>query len=325
MTKEEFIKRLSRVPQKYEYFTTISYQMKYDIYEFFKDMNLNCIEIGCNRGYTTSTLTPIFNKVVGVDISEEFVEHAKLFNVDAKQLEFEILNETNKWEDVQKKYPGVFDVALIDSEHTYDGCKRDIQNAIQLGCKYLIFDDVSIYDDIKKCLDEFIKDPQGNEIEFVKPIGINWNTYRLPELSMTIIPIRIDNINFSFHSGKYESFIWMLKDERDIELNEGVEWRKCFDPMNTKISVVKNYADIVNGHVETQVFIKTPNVCQTIYMNEDRFFILNGLRKPSIEEHTFIPFPAHRFPMTVLNSMMDIHRLSDDDGKMYEGCIIKLK
>ena len=96
MKKKDFLKKLSEVPQKYEDFGTISYQMKLDIFKNFIKKNYSCIEIGCYRGYTTDMFSDIFKNVLALDNSEESLQYARNINRSNNNVTFEKIDLYNQ-------------------------------------------------------------------------------------------------------------------------------------------------------------------------------------------------------------------------------------
>jgi hypothetical protein len=63
------------------------------------------------------------------------------------------------------------DVILIDSKHTYDGVKIDVERALKLkssGKKFFILDDYRLCPEIRRCVNEFT---HLNILKFEKGIG----------------------------------------------------------------------------------------------------------------------------------------------------------
>ena len=149
---------------------TCSYQMRYDIYDFFKDKtNFKIAEIGSYKGYSTKILSQIFSKVYAVDNNIEWTNLNKIYNKDATNIEYIILDiYKNKWTIL----PEDIDVCFIDAGHSYIHCKSDIFNSIKQfkKLKYIIFNDYGVWPGVKQIIDELIN---NNTLKFEKFIGIN--------------------------------------------------------------------------------------------------------------------------------------------------------
>src|ERR1039458_10309106 len=159
--------------------------MKMDIFNTFKDKKLKCLEVGCYKGYTTDIFSNIFTEVMGLDWNKESLNCAKENNKDNNNVSFTQLDLYNQSEwnaKIEFKYKNKFEVALIDAGHSYENCKSDIVNAINLGCKYIVLDDVGVYDGIKKAVVEIQKE-YISQIKSFTYIGIDWKHYKLPILN----------------------------------------------------------------------------------------------------------------------------------------------
>ena len=149
---------------------TCSEQMRFDIYNFFKDnSHFKIAEIGAHKGYTTKILANIFSKVYAVDNSVEWTNFNKKLNKDVTNIEYVMLDiYKNSWEIL----PNDIDVSFIDAMHSYEGCKSDITNSLNRfkNLKYIIFDDYGVWPGVKQIVDELIK---NKTFIFERFIGIN--------------------------------------------------------------------------------------------------------------------------------------------------------
>ncbi len=136
---------------------TVSKKFRNDMKKFFNSLGLesktmNILEIGSYKGYTTQFLGKHFNKVISLENNEEHLkycrEHNKFSNVE--YLNFDIYQD--KW---------VFnniDIVFIDSDHTFEGCKKDIENTLRLkGVRYIVFDDFGVWEGVERIVKEYIK------------------------------------------------------------------------------------------------------------------------------------------------------------------------
>jgi|19_taG_2_1085344.scaffolds.fasta_scaffold04757_5 hypothetical protein len=330
MNKKDFLKKLSEVPQKYEDFGTITYQMKLDIFDNFNGKDYNYVEMGCYKGYTIDILSGIFKNVLGLEHNDECLNYAKNNNINNKNVLFEKIDLYNQpeWDNIFSKYKDKYEVALIDASHSYKSCKTDIINAIKLGCKHIIVDDVGVYDDIKQALSE-IQEEYSDVIDKVYPIGIDWKHYRLPILNVPVYCLRMNEINVGY-SG-YE-FNWILRDKTDIDINKGDTNRPMYNPININLQVVRNYAEFVSGHVVNDVKSNNPdlvvnlNNCSIPFLQRGFYNLdmstTDSSPKPS---HKFVPFPVHRFKPNEIQSFFSDEDIFDEDDTNYEGIIIELK
>jgi hypothetical protein len=149
---------------------TCSDKMRYDIYNFFKDMSyFKIAEIGSHKGYTTKILANIFSKVYAVDNSIEFTDYNKNYNKYVKNIEYVMLDLYNdNWDSL----PDDISVSFIDAQHDYNACKSDIMNSIQRfkNLQYIVFDDYGVWPGVKQIVDELL---QNKTFIFERFIGIN--------------------------------------------------------------------------------------------------------------------------------------------------------
>jgi len=171
MCKSAYIRALfSGVPNIHDDVWTCSDEMRYDIYNFFKDCgDYHIAEIGSHKGYSTRVLSKMFAKVYAVDNNIEFTNFNRDFNADLNNIEYVILDIYNdSWEPITDSV----DVVFIDAVHSYMGCKSDIMNSLHRfkNLKYIIFDDYGVWAGVKKAVDEFIR---MGSLSFCTFIGLN--------------------------------------------------------------------------------------------------------------------------------------------------------
>ena len=242
----KFISELKKLPDIYENFTTTSYQFKNDIFKYFKDNDYNCIELGCYQGYTSRILSFIFDNVLSLDFNDEFLQKANKYNKHIDNVGFINidLSDNDKWNDkIKSEYQDKFQVAFIDGKHNYESCINDLNNTFELGCKYFILDDVAIYGEVKKAVDEFC-DIHKENIESITPIGIDYNNYKLPVLNMAVEPFFLNGQVIGFNREEWAH--WCLFDKVDIELNDGSNQKPMFKDMNIDMRVIRNYAKVLD-------------------------------------------------------------------------------
>ena len=72
---------------------TCSSKMRYDIYDFFKNiLHFKITEIGSHKGYTTKILSKFFSKVYAIDNSSDWINFNKDFNKDSTNIEYVMLD-----------------------------------------------------------------------------------------------------------------------------------------------------------------------------------------------------------------------------------------
>ena len=334
MNRKDFIKKMSKIPQKYEDFGTITYQMKLDIFDKFINKDLNCVEFGCYKGYTTDLFSTIFKNVLALDKNDECLEYAKNNNRNNKNTSFEKVDlyDDSAVENIVKKYKNKYEVAFIDAWHSYEACKSDILNAMKMGCKYIVLDDVGVYDGLKQAANE-ISDEYSSDIKEIHPIGIDWHHYKMPILNIPVFCFRWIETNLGYSKNE---FTWILRDKTDIEINNSSEHRPMFNPMNVNLQIVRNYCQLVSGHFVNMLNDKNPDasfkdnsgkdISLLVSLNAEvdtiHPFISKSNEKPP---HKFVPFPGHRFKSKEIESFFLEDSLFEENDTNYEGLIIELK
>ena len=320
--EKTFISKLKEAPDIYEDFGTISYQSKYDIWKKFGDKNYNCLEMGSYRGYTTRLLSSIFNNVVGLEVSEDILEHCRKNNSDNPNVSFEKVDLYDKadWERLEPKLKGKFEVALVDASHSYEHCKDDLIKAIDLGCKHLIVDDVGLYGEVAKALAEIVDE---YDIKDLSGMGIDFHHYKLPYFKSEVCPVRSEEQNVGISSFNYS---WRLRDKMDIYLNDNNDIRPMFSPMNVQMNVIKNHIKVVDGHLRNKVengeIVHMPtNEIQEL--NHLEHFDISNLDSV-IPEHDLVCIPYHRVDRIFVR-LTDNEVYTDYDDTIFEGAFVELK
>ena len=134
-----------------------SEQMRYDIYDFFKNKSTYSIaEIGANKGYLTKILSKIFSKVYAVDNNVECINFNKNLNKDSTNIKYVTYN--GSWGIL----PDSIQIVFIN----YQDCKINILNAIERfkDIKYII---VNGYSNVKQTIDDL------KNLKIEKYIGLN--------------------------------------------------------------------------------------------------------------------------------------------------------
>jgi hypothetical protein len=183
---------LETIPDKLEWNSTTSKQMKWDIINWcgdrFKDKV--ALEIGSHVGHTTMILGLLFKEVYTININGpesgkhslfepieniEKTEHYSLTRCNIKnQFDHKFENIYHITQDAYDsrgwcpKIPDV-DVSFIDCLHTSSAVQTDINNSIQKNAKYIIFDDYGRYKDVRNCVQKHI-----NLNILSQPMKIGW-------------------------------------------------------------------------------------------------------------------------------------------------------
>jgi SAM-dependent methyltransferase len=155
---------LNQLPDKWESKTTTSKKWKEGLYEFIQSNNIDSIlEIGSSVGHTTYFVAHYVSKVTSVEILTSKLAESKARSSHHTNIDFRSVDVYNRPWDF-----GYHDLVIIDCIHEYKYVKQDIANAIQLGTKYIAFDDYGLFPEIKQAIDEEVA--QGR-LEILEEIG----------------------------------------------------------------------------------------------------------------------------------------------------------
>ena len=178
------------VPDKSELNWTTTHKFKDDLLDYFGDefKNKNCLEVGTFQWHTTRILSFLFNKVITIDINQEWVDLARNLNEDRNNIEYYI-GDIYDWivPGVTSLYYDTFkdeevDVVFIDAIHKYHQVIFDTINSIKtFGNIHLIYDDYGLLDEVKSAVDDMINTGMievvqyigGQKDELVNPTSVN--------------------------------------------------------------------------------------------------------------------------------------------------------
>jgi hypothetical protein len=187
MNREEIFKN---VPDKSEMNWTTTHKFKDDLLDYFGDefKNKNCLEVGTFQGHTTRILSFLFNKVITIDINQEWIEKARNLNNDRNNIEYYV-GDIYDWIEpgVTSLYYDTFkdeevDVVFIDAIHKYHQVVFDTINSIKTcGTCHLVYDDYGLLDEVKSAVDDMINTGMievvqyigGQKDELVNPTSVN--------------------------------------------------------------------------------------------------------------------------------------------------------
>ena len=178
------------VPDKSELNWTTTHKFKDDLLDYFGDefKNKNCLEVGTFQGHTTRILSFLFNKVITIDINQEWIEKARNLNNDRNNIEYYV-GDIYDWIEpgVTSLYYDTFkdeevDVVFIDAIHKYHQVVFDTINSIKtFGNIHLVYDDYGLLDEVKSAVDDMINTGMievvqyigGQKDELVNPTSVN--------------------------------------------------------------------------------------------------------------------------------------------------------
>ncbi len=173
-------------PDKLTYKTTITNDLRLDIIEKSKP-NFTFLEIGCDQGYTTLSLSEDFEKLYGYDIDQNRIDLANKNKQNIKNVSF-ICGTSVDIED------GIYNVILIDADHSYESVKKDLRNVLinnKIQNFSVFFHDYGLKNSgIHKFIHEYFDDneiikcgkqdnwnPLGSEIFDCEAVVINFDGY----------------------------------------------------------------------------------------------------------------------------------------------------
>lgn len=158
---------------KYENFSTTSFKMKTDIWEFFnKDefKQVSCVEFGTHKGQTTRILAHLFKKVYTINLPNHFDQAMKL-NSDLDNIEYIGMDLYRQPVDENFGHQSCA-VFFIDAVHTFEAVMADYTRSLNLkkskGDIYFVFDDYGCWRDVWMAVNQLI---QTNQIKRIKYIG----------------------------------------------------------------------------------------------------------------------------------------------------------
>ena len=160
---------LNELPDKWEVKTTTSKLWKEGLYDFIKYQNIKSVlEIGTSLGHTTYFVAHFVDKVTTLEFDSNRVSKAKKLSEKHNNINFVNASSYDDWNF------DYHDLVIIDCIHEYKYIKSDIENAINLGTKYIAFDDYGLFPELKLAIDEAI---DSGRIEMIHKIGYPKGTH----------------------------------------------------------------------------------------------------------------------------------------------------
>ena len=151
---------------------TVTHQFKIDLIDMFEDdkwKSCSVLEVACYKGYTTSILSKLFERVWAVESNKSFLESAKKYNEKNTNIRYirENVYAGRKW----KRFP-IADVVFIDCNHDYKSVASDLEQSIEHlnDGGFIVMDDYGLFWQLKDAVHDFIKKMDG-EITIHKYIG----------------------------------------------------------------------------------------------------------------------------------------------------------
>ena len=151
---------------------TVTHQFKIDLIDMFEDdkwKSCSILEVACYKGYTTSILSKLFERVWAVESNKSFLESAKKYNEKNTNIRYirENVYAGRKW----KRFP-IADVVFIDCNHDYKSVTSDLEQSIEHlnDGGFIVMDDYGLFWQLKDAVHDFINKMDG-EITIHKYIG----------------------------------------------------------------------------------------------------------------------------------------------------------
>ena len=139
------------------------------MYDFIKYQNIKSVlEIGTSLGHTTYFVAHFVDKVTPLEFDSSRVSKAKKLSENHNNIDFICGSAYDEWNF------DYHDLVIIDCIHEYKYIKSDIENAINLGTKYIAFDDYGLFPELKLAIDEAI---DSGRIEMIHKIGYPKGTH----------------------------------------------------------------------------------------------------------------------------------------------------
>ncbi len=151
---------------------TVTHQFKIDLIDMFEDdkwKSCSVLEVACYKGYTTSILSKLFERVWAVESNKSFLESTKKYNEKNTNIRYirENVYAGRKW----KRFP-IADVVFIDCNHDYKSVTSDLEQSIEHlnDGGFIVMDDYGLFWQLKDAVHDFIKKMDG-QITIHKYIG----------------------------------------------------------------------------------------------------------------------------------------------------------
>ena len=158
---------LQGIPDKREWKTTTSLELKRDLYRFFNETepsnDLKAVELGTHHGHTTRVLSFLFKEVRTYDIVDD--GQSKKFNASRKNIThvYQDIYETPWWEDCDD-----MSVVFVDAVHKYGEVSEDIDNCLKIPTvEYIVFDDYGLFPEVKRAVIDAAKNKKIVPVKYI--------------------------------------------------------------------------------------------------------------------------------------------------------------
>lgn len=167
---------MSNYPDKHTHKPTITNKLREDLVKFSRGFGKpSYLEIGFDRGFTMASLSPHYNSMYGIDISQDRYREAKqLFSENG------VKNAMLFCGDSTRIPLNRYDIVLIDAAHDYQNVLFDTVNVLAKNINekpfIIVYHDYGLVDaDVRKFCDEFFTTFKGKNV--MVPVGetSGWN------------------------------------------------------------------------------------------------------------------------------------------------------
>jgi hypothetical protein len=156
-----------------------SYETKFALAKLLQPTSI--FEIGVRAGYSALAFLRAVPtaRYVGVDINGDqhggffgAIDHARrlLISFDAEIHEASSIDYAMTHEGSRQ---ASFDLIHVDGDHSFDGCRFDLQLAHRIGYRHLLVDDYSGIQDVQSACDEFAEANDSSLVQIVIQDGHN--------------------------------------------------------------------------------------------------------------------------------------------------------
>lgn len=144
---------IAQTPEKFIDTVTSSRLFKLHMAKYFcklGSLNMTVLELGVHQGYTTLVWANIFQKVIAVDFSEQWLKVAAKTTADRPNVVLLHANRmTDSWTIFRNNQ---VDVVLIDANHDFHYVRSDAYNSLRHlpNLKYMVFHDYGSEDGVRR-------------------------------------------------------------------------------------------------------------------------------------------------------------------------------
>lgn len=168
-------------PYQPELLTPEYYRVKYAVAQFVEPKSI--CEIGVRAGYSAAAFllgAPEATVFVGIDPDEGhhggvvgFYQHARTTLSHYPHVKATFYNDNSQY--LTRLPDGPFDFVHVDGDHTYQGCRHDLEMVLDSGAKWILIDDIDFLVDVKNATLDVINERGIKEAMYVPDQGYRGN------------------------------------------------------------------------------------------------------------------------------------------------------